>query len=401
MKNYLFILFLLLSPFWAQSQEWYVYDGSVLPNDENLARGFVTSSSDFNPDHNQIIDDPNITGNKILRMANTEESVQFYWRRNFETNPTELTLMFRAKGDPEKALALDVDMDFNGKRVRISILSDNRSRRRNGEGDDYADLGYNASNWNLYRFTMTPTEARLYINEGATPIHTLAPVTTSGRNYFRFGDGDSGANLGSDVDWVIWDVSGAYAPGQGAAIPEGLSQSFTPAEPPSDDATLDTLYASVGTLSPAFNQDVDEYTLELPPNTTSVTFTATPNDEGATVTGAGEFTTIPGTATIVVTAENGTTTKPYTVDVTVIVSIEELREAGMKVFPNPVSHDLNIKGLKQGAMIRIYDNLGAQVFGRQLESRNANIDLSSYHPGIYFLKIEVGGRLYVAKFLKQ
>lgn len=84
----------------------------------------------------------------------------------------------------------------------------------------------------------------------------------------------------------------------------------------SPDATLSELSISVGTLEPAFSPDVSSYGVTLPEGTSSVTITATTNHPAATVTGDGEFTNLPGTATIMVTAEDGTT-KDYNINFSV------------------------------------------------------------------------------------
>ena len=100
-----------------------------------------------------------------------------------------------------------------------------------------------------------------------------------------------------------------------------------------NDATLSALTLKDGSdnavpLSPAFSDTVDTYTGEVAEAEDSVTLTATKNDDGATVIIAGDTdTATPGEATfdlaiggnkftVVVTAEDGFTTRTYTVTVT-------------------------------------------------------------------------------------
>ena len=100
-----------------------------------------------------------------------------------------------------------------------------------------------------------------------------------------------------------------------------------------NDATLSALTLKDGNdnavpLSPAFSATVETYTGEVAEAEDSVTLTATKNDDGATVTIAGDTdTATPGEATfdlaiggnkftVVVTAEDGFTTRTYTVTVT-------------------------------------------------------------------------------------
>ena len=80
----------------------------------------------------------------------------------------------------------------------------------------------------------------------------------------------------------------------------------------SNDATLSELTVSVGTLEPAFDPNITSYKVVLPEGTTSVMISAAANHPSATVAGEGEFTNIPGSATLTVTAEDGTT-KDYSI----------------------------------------------------------------------------------------
>ena len=86
----------------------------------------------------------------------------------------------------------------------------------------------------------------------------------------------------------------------------------------SGNNALSTLTVSAGTLTPAFDPAVTEYTLSLPQGTEKLTLTATPSDSNATVQGDGELTLQEGEnmLSLVVTAENGDT-KTYTVTVQV------------------------------------------------------------------------------------
>lgn len=87
----------------------------------------------------------------------------------------------------------------------------------------------------------------------------------------------------------------------------------------SDNADLAQLYTSSGSLSPAFSANTLNYTVTLPAGTSTVPATfAVPANAGAT-TAISPATNLSGnatqrTSTIVVTAENQTTTKTYTIE---------------------------------------------------------------------------------------
>ena len=100
-----------------------------------------------------------------------------------------------------------------------------------------------------------------------------------------------------------------------ASTPDDSEPDYTPSAPgKSGNNALSALTVSTGTLTPAFDPAVTEYTLSLPQGTEKLTLTATPSDSNATVQGDGELTLREGenTLPLVVTAENGDT-KTYTV----------------------------------------------------------------------------------------
>lgn len=298
----------------AASAQWTIYDASVLPN--ATVPAFSTSSGSFSPEENQIIDDPEMPENKLLRMDVSGHAdgpltqTQFYWRMNFASHNvdvTDLTVVMRVKGNPLRDMALDIDMHYNNIRSRVSVHNaNNQARVRNGTGDDVF-LDVDVTLWNTYRFAMTATETNLYINEETEPALTFVPQgATSGNRHFRFGDGDSGNTFGADIDWVIWDVTGAYAPGEGTPIPDVIVT-------PSWDADLAELNLD-GVLIDGFAPGTLNYEVALPIGAVDIpVVSAVANDDVATVD-ITQAVDIPGTATVLVTAENGITTRTYTVD---------------------------------------------------------------------------------------
>lgn len=85
----------------------------------------------------------------------------------------------------------------------------------------------------------------------------------------------------------------------------------------SSEATLSDLTSSIGTLSPAFSQSVESYTLTVPVGVTSVTLAGTPTYPQATVSGDGAIalTGGAGTASVAVQSFDGSANKTYTVNV--------------------------------------------------------------------------------------
>lgn len=81
------------------------------------------------------------------------------------------------------------------------------------------------------------------------------------------------------------------------------------------DARLSALTTDTGTLTPAFSPEETAYTLTLPEGTTVVDFTATANNPGASISGAGavDVSLSNEPVSIVVTSEDGTTTMTYVI----------------------------------------------------------------------------------------
>ena len=291
--------------------DWLYYDANVLPFDQ--IPNFITSSSDYNPAESIIIDDPEIEGNNLLWMDMPNTSTQFYWRMNFVNQNLEvddLTVVLRIKGHPERDMALDIDLHYNDLRARVSLFNvyqevNNVARIRNGTGTNTA-LSVDFQEWNIYRFTMNADEVNLYVNENPIPELTFIPqVSTSTNRHFRFGDGASDANFGADIDWVVWDVTGAYAPGEGLFVPDVVVT-------PNWDATLAELNLD-GVLIDGFDPEVTEYQViytEEP--ATLPVVSAVVNYEGATLEII-PATVFPDTTFVEVTAFNGFTTKTYSV----------------------------------------------------------------------------------------
>lgn len=125
-------------------------------------------------------------------------------------------------------------------------------------------------------------------------------------------------NVGTATITVSGVVSGSDH------VDRNYSKSFTVTVKPkpvvvlSKDNTLSNLGIEGKELTPGFNKDILEYSVELDPDTTSVNVQATASHDGATINGAGtrEVQDGPNRLEIVVTAENGST-RTYVINATV------------------------------------------------------------------------------------
>ena len=92
----------------------------------------------------------------------------------------------------------------------------------------------------------------------------------------------------------------------------------TRAEPVSTDASLSALAITGHNIFPGFTTDTLTYTSAVANAVSSITITATATDDGATIAGTGARSLVEGVNAleVVVTAEDGTTTRTYTINVT-------------------------------------------------------------------------------------
>ena len=157
----------------------------------------------------------------------------------------------------------------------------------------------------------------------------LAPMGFEGDNrtnqlVFRANDTGTGSvwiSAGSYcVSGVDYDASGSASVSiVSASTPDDSEPDYTPSTPgKSGNNALSALTVSAGTLTPAFDPAVTEYTLSLPQGTEKLTLTATPSDSNATVQGDGDISLQDGetSLSVVVTAEDGSA-KTYTITVQV------------------------------------------------------------------------------------
>ena len=70
-------------------------------------------------------------------------------------------------------------------------------------------------------------------------------------------------------------------------------------------------------------------------------------------------------------------------------------ENSLKVYPNPASQVLNVEGTMTS--FEVYNTVGQRLLTKQVNG-NAQIDLSGFNNGIYFLRVYNGGEMVVRKF---
>ena len=171
-----------------------------------------------------------------------------------------------------------------------------------------------------------PTFAAYIVDASGNIVETLFAPTGAKDGFATGGTnkwGNKTVSVSNKTGYIkiatVASSSGKYAAIDNIAI--------TYSAGPSTDATLKSLKYN-GTDVPNFSAATTSYDVELPAGTTAVpTVTAEKNDTKASDPVITQATALPGAATVVVTAEDGTTTKTYTINFTVASSAPKVLTA--------------------------------------------------------------------------
>ncbi|MCK4921642.1 MAG: sulfatase-like hydrolase/transferase [Bacteroidales bacterium] len=165
------------------------------------------------------------------------------------------------------------------------------------------------------------------------------------------------------------------------------------------DATLSDLSID-GVSITDFSASNELYTIELAEGTSEVpVVTATATDENATVS-VTEADSLPGTTSVLVTAEDSVTSKTYIINFTVAaptVSIEkpQISNKGfVEIYPNPTNSVLNFRFQDSGITkkISIYNTFGQLLNCNQTKKLDLEIDVNSlYTKGILMIRVDSQG----------
>ena len=195
----------------------------------------------------------------------------------------DLVTRWSSQGDGEWVqFDLGQNMDIDG--VNISFFKGN-------ERQTIFDVAISTNGIN---FTNIITDQ--YSSGTSTDMESFSFAASTARYVRNIGHGNT------SNDWnSIQEVSFSYLSSLCADTP--------------DDATLSSITTDVGTLSPTFEPSVLNYTVLVADGNPVPQISAIANSSEATVA-INQATSLSGTATITVTAEDGITTQTYQVDIT-------------------------------------------------------------------------------------
>jgi len=257
MKNLIIIfsvLLVLVTSSLVKAQSWTIYNADVDPtafdpvfSESNGAGSFTYST----------LVDPDDAGNNLLSIKTDDDPLSE--KDNIQlrqyTDADALTVVLKVRTVDVASKGLLFDMDFRSAlstRFAIKVLNDGTyDIDKGGDGivPDKGDWGFDATEWNTFRFTKSGAEVNIYLNEDATPVFTLPAVgSADGNGYWRFGDGWSNEDVDSQYDWVTWDYSGAYSPTE-SELPAELK-----GEIPVGDWTVYNADVDPTAFDPAFSE---------------------------------------------------------------------------------------------------------------------------------------------------
>ena len=223
-------------------------------------------------------------------------------------------------------------------KVEAASASISASKTNATVGDNVTIIvSYNAAAWNL-SVSGSGISSTKYVGntddaENASYSKSLSLNTSSTGTYTIYltgdvSDGSTGVTspVSQSVTVTVKPSSGGGSSGSGSSGTSTTKPSTsnkpststtTEEKPKSTDNTLSSLTVTEGAITPEFNKDVREYNVTVPNEITNVNVVATPTDSKATtaVTGNTDLKEGENTVTVVVTAEDGSTSQ-YLIRVT-------------------------------------------------------------------------------------
>lgn len=220
----------------SNPQGWNSFEGNSLPENSIPPWTEMDKTSGITEngisDLFSVIDDPDISGNKILKIeeliGDRKESFGFEWGI---TDPNlGVTAVFRAK--PSDGILGAQNGDGNNYRYIYLSLRNGKYREQllieypgkiiMGQSNLETELE-SYDQWHIYRFTLKNDFFTVYVDESPIPIISGFTPKSDNDNFFKWGDTSTGGLCGNLLDWLIWDLSGAYSPGEGTPLPAILT----------------------------------------------------------------------------------------------------------------------------------------------------------------------------------
>ncbi|MBN1155848.1 hypothetical protein JXB12_13100, partial [candidate division KSB1 bacterium] len=229
MVTSLFLLFVIGSAFHVQAQDWLIYDASVLPTATGSGGDTLdlTNLADNSPGAGlieEIIDDPDIAGNKIFKYLHPDGKRMYRYYFDDAYADSEFTMIARVRGENDPAYDRIFDLQWHngiaGTRDELRIWGADSTFELE-KVDQVVQVAETMYNWHTIRIVVKGDLSTVYMDENPEPVISGVSTSSTTSKYIKVGDG-SGEAIGGYMDWCILNLNGAFAPGEGPAIPEGL-----------------------------------------------------------------------------------------------------------------------------------------------------------------------------------
>jgi hypothetical protein len=369
-----------------------IYDGSVMPTEAGFSEGDV---ADPNSDIvKEIIADTSIVGNHYFRFYAPTQAATTTYGVNFNEGGLKTgTFIFRARALPGLDMNMTYDISTGTVRDVVRMYPPGRIKfDKSGDAADIRNLELTA--WHIYRVTFEKDTFRLYLDERTEPLF-LGTGEASTEKFLKWGDGSDGKQSGFELDWMVFDTNYIHAPG--TWLPDTLSLNYDQ----SGIATLKEIKVAGSALA-GFAPDVLSYNIELADTATVTPLIEYTVNHYFAVASLTAVNTVPSTATIKVTAENGTV-QNYVLNFTVATGIDQLKSEQVNIYPNPVSDKLTIEvpSLETIMTIRVKNILGQDVILIRSDKAVTTIDLSPLIPGLYYINLDAENLKVIRKIIRK
>jgi hypothetical protein len=212
------------------SADWNVYDCSQTPLDFGMEAG-SSNTSIYNETAGVIVD-PDISDNSLLNFLTVDNvAAKLYFTQSLSdsySTDSGFTVVARVKALSDTAKVIEFELRAGFYREKIRIDSDGNFNVEKGTGEDTkidypAPEGTDMLDWNIYRFTFKDSTLNIWVNDVQIASNILSTNASSTSTEFTIGDSNTGSIYAAEIDWIIWDETGVYAPGEGTDYPSEIS----------------------------------------------------------------------------------------------------------------------------------------------------------------------------------
>ncbi len=283
----------------------------------------------------------------------------------------------------------------DGKTTKTYTITVVRAAASGNSNADLQSLSINpgtltpAFNANTTSYTVNVADNISSITVSATPADGNAKVT---------GTGARTLNVGSNTIPVTVTAENGVATKTYTIVVTRQSETA------SNNAALGAVSVNSLTASlKAGSTTTYEITVE---STTSVTIAATSAHSAATISSSdlGAKPVQPGLNifTIGVTAEDGTTTVNYRLEVTVkevVSGVGDMENNPLKVYPNPARDHITISGLQGNGILTLFDPSGKQHHRHNISAVEEKLFVGDLLPGNYIVHVKEGKKVRTIKIV--